>query len=323
MNNGNFTQVVCGLNENLASNAAGVLNMSHQAMNMAGNALTHQAFNALVRVGTAGVTAGVGALVRHCSNGKNGPEPGIGESVTAEIATAHVPVEQPPIEPISVTTALPETKMDDGSCVDDSMPPLEAVYANYFSEAHVEAKVTNTAAIVETKVSAAAIVPEVDVGATAIVPEETKVANVSGAAIVPEDRPIIYRLAQAKPKSIAEFMIANAPKEAPVLEEIAAFTPAEAEDQIDEMSARLLFPFSRQNIIASRGKISIADGKIAKLRNEIEAIEQEVRNIRALLPTMEFVENLRQTAASKQSKRILTMAATSCRLEAAKRARLL
>jgi len=153
-----------------------------------------------------------------------------------------------------------------------------------------------------------------------------KVADVPvGPLIVDEDEgPLLYHIPQAKPRGLGAFIMANAPKIAPVLEDVDAFEPEQAESVIDEMSARVRFPLSRQSIAAARALITLADAKKAKLDTEREAIEKDVRNIRALLPTFLFVDKLRQTAASKPCKRQLLMAATSCRLEAAKkRSRLL
>jgi len=214
----------------------------------------------------------------------------LGSSVDPQVATVRV-------EPVSVATSAP---VDDDVKHDEpdpwgmenhdglDMPPLEE--PEYADDAK----------------TAEPVVPQMDV-------PEPLVAAV----------PLLYHMPQTSPRGITAFLMANAPKAAPVLEEVDAFSRSEAEDVIDDMAARNNCSFTVQANMARLALISLADAKIAKLKDEIEAIERDVRNARALVPLTLLVNRLRQTATSKRSKQQLAVQATSCRQQEAKRARLL
>jgi len=135
--------------------------------------------------------------------------------------------------------------------------------------------------------------------------------------------PLLWHMPQATARGLAGFLMANAPRTAPVLEEIDAFTRAEGEDMIGELEARNNCSFSVQANTARLALIATEDAKIAQLDAEKELLQRDGRNARALVPLTMLVIRIRQTAGSKRSKQQLAMLATSCRQQEAKRARLL
>lgn len=113
-----------------------------------------------------------------------------------------------------------------------------------------------------------------------------------------------------------------APEEAPNLSPTIVARASEVEDVIAEMSQTMHVDFCAQAIAADLRRLGTADLRIAALQAQIDEINVEVTDTRALMPTYQMVMRMRLRVTSKQNKRLLkNVDAMSCRVQEAKRRR--